>query len=169
MMRDPAKKAAPHEPILLLALILVAAAAGCTQAPGQTGPQAPPGQPALSTGIPDGLDEALQEIDQMEELPETAREFSITARQWEFVPARIEVDEGDLVVLHVKSIDVTHGLWLPEFGIDRKLEPGATVTVQFVASRGGTFSMICSVYCGDGHFQMKGEIVVNPREFPVVG
>lgn len=148
---------------LFLVLILVVISSGCTQTTdeqlGKTQNQTPRGGGEITD---DFLDEALTELELTEDLPEEiVKEFEVTARQWEFVPGSIEVNKGDRVILHVESIDVTHGIWIPEFGINEKLEPGKTVTIDFVADREGTFPLICSVFCGDGHFQMKGKLIVK--------
>ena len=93
------------------------------------------------------------------------REFIMTAKQWEFVPNTIEVNKGDRVRLKITSIDVKHGIAIPDFGIDNVvLNPGKTETVEFTADKTGTFSpgMICTVYCGEGHAGMKGTIIVKP-------
>lgn len=91
------------------------------------------------------------------------KEFNVIAKQWEFVPNVIEVNKGDRVRLKITSIDVTHGIGLPDFGIDSvRLPPNETKIVEFVADKTGTFNtMICTAYCGTGHADMKGSIVVK--------
>lgn len=89
------------------------------------------------------------------------KEFNITARQWAFDPATITVKQGDTVKLVIKSIDVTHGIALPAFDISRRLEPGKTVTIEFTADQKGTYSFFCSVFCGAGHSDMKGTLIVE--------
>ncbi len=89
------------------------------------------------------------------------RQFTMTARQWEFSPDTITVNKGDTVVLSIRSIDVAHGFALPEFGVNERLEPGKVVEVEFVADKTGTFSFFCSVLCGAGHSDMKGTLVVE--------
>lgn len=89
------------------------------------------------------------------------KEFSLTAKKWEFTPSIITVNKGDSVKLTIKSADVDHGFLLPEFGINKKLEAGKTVTVEFVADKTGTFSFSCNVFCGDGHGDMKGTLKVQ--------
>ncbi len=85
----------------------------------------------------------------------------MTAKQWEFVPARIVVNEGDTVVLTITSEDVDHGFSLPTFGVNATLEAGKAVTVKFVANKKGTFTFSCSVFCGSGHSHMSGTLVVE--------
>jgi cytochrome c oxidase subunit 2 len=89
------------------------------------------------------------------------KEFEITAKQWEFIPDTITVNKGDKVKLHVKSVDVTHGFALPEFGINETLTQGNTVTIEFIANKSGEFVFSCSVYCGSGHSNMKGKLIVK--------
>lgn len=89
------------------------------------------------------------------------KEFSVVAKQWEFIPNTITVNKGDVVKLSIKSVDVAHGFYLPAFGVSEYLEPGKTVSVEFVADKTGTFPFTCSVYCGIGHGEMKGQLVVK--------
>lgn len=89
------------------------------------------------------------------------KEFTMTAKKWDFSPSTITVNKGDTVKLHIKSIDVTHGFGLPDFGINENLAPGKTVDVEFVADKTGTFTFACTVFCGSGHGGMKGQLVVK--------
>ena len=88
------------------------------------------------------------------------KEFSITAKQFEFVPSVITVNQGDRVVLTLNSSDVAHGFFLSEFNMNVTLPAGETKKVEFVADKAGTFSFRCSVPCGSGHQLMQGTLVV---------
>jgi len=90
-----------------------------------------------------------------------AKEFDVTAKQFEFVPGVITVNEGDTVRLNVTSVDVAHGISIPEFGVNERIEVGQTAIVEFVADQKGTFTMHCSVFCGTGHGLMKGTLIVE--------
>ena len=68
---------------------------------------------------------------------------------------------GDKVRLKVKSIDVDHGLAIPEFGVNLILKPNELQTVEFVADKKGEFPFFCSVYCGVGHGGMRGKLIVE--------
>lgn len=87
--------------------------------------------------------------------------FSVTAKQWEFIPSTITVQKGDRVKLEITSVDVEHGIAIPEFGVSTELYPGKTATVEFTADKAGTFSFFCNVYCGSGHRDMKGTLRVT--------
>lgn len=92
------------------------------------------------------------------------RTIEVIARKFAFEPAQIEVNEGERVRLVVHSADGVHGVGIKRFGVS-KLVPrgGAPVTIEFVASAAGTFPILCSEYCGEGHEDMKGALVVRAR------
>ncbi len=93
--------------------------------------------------------------------PETRR-FEITASRYQFVPARIEVRQGDVVELVLRSLDTDHGLAIKAYGVKVAIPKGGeSVGVSFVARQPGTFPFECSEYCGSGHKRMKGELVVE--------
>lgn len=87
--------------------------------------------------------------------------FEMVARQWAFEPATITVNEGDTVVINIKSTDVAHGIAISAFGVNEKLEPGKVTKVQFIADKKGTFPFVCSVFCGSGHGAMRGTLIVE--------
>ncbi len=89
------------------------------------------------------------------------KEFSMTAKQWEFTPSTLTVKKGDKVKLSIKSVDVAHGFTLTAFGISERLEPNKTVVVEFTADKVGTHSFFCSVSCGAGHRDMQGTLTVT--------
>lgn len=89
------------------------------------------------------------------------KEFKITAKQFTFSPDTIEINKGDKVRLIVTSTDVPHGISIPEYGINERLDPGKPVTIEFTAEKEGTFTAFCSVFCGAGHSGMKGKIIVK--------
>ena len=111
-------------------------------------------KPSVSVEVvkPDGnLDIAAGEV----------REFTMTAKRWNFEPDTITVNKGDRVKLSITSVDVTHGFTIPEFGVNSRLEPGEETAVEFVADKSGAFQFFCSVQCGEGHSAMEGQLIVN--------
>jgi cytochrome c oxidase subunit 2 len=92
------------------------------------------------------------------------REFEVTAARFRFEPASLEVTEGDRIALTLRSADGTHGFAIPDFQVKATIPKGGSpVTVEFVAAKAGTFKFECSEYCGSGHRQMKGRLVVAAR------
>jgi cytochrome c oxidase subunit 2 len=91
------------------------------------------------------------------------REVTINAEQFAFDPPVLRVNQGDRVILTVQATDVVHGLYLDEYGINVRVEPGVSQQVEFVADRTGKFRYRCSVACGTLHPFMIGEMVVGPN------
>lgn len=87
--------------------------------------------------------------------------FDMEAKQWEFVPSTITVNQGDTVIINATSTDVVHGFLIPEYNINVDLPVDETVKIEFVADKKGEFSFRCSVYCGSGHGAMTGTLIVN--------
>jgi len=91
----------------------------------------------------------------------SVKEFDIVAKKWDFNPSTIRVKEGDIVKLNVESIDVSHGLAIFEFGINERLNPGKTVSIEFTADKAGEYVFLCTVPCGKGHGSMRGTLIVE--------
>ena len=102
-----------------------------------------------------------KEVEEPSQQAGEVKEFKMTAKQFAFEPSTIEVNKGDKVRLIVISTDVPHGISIPEYGINERLDPGKEVTIEFTADKEGTFTAFCSVFCGSGHSSMKGKIVVK--------
>ncbi len=92
------------------------------------------------------------------------REIPVVAKRFTFEPARIEVAEGEHVRLVVTSADGVHGLEIKKFKVNKKIPRGGDkITIDFVASAPGTYPILCSEYCGNGHEEMKGTLVVAAK------
>ncbi len=90
-----------------------------------------------------------------------ARRIEVTASRYRFEPSRIEVTQGDVVDLVVRSADTDHGFAIEAYNVKVEVPKGGEpVAVSFLASRPGTFPIKCSEYCGSGHKRMRAELVV---------
>ncbi len=88
--------------------------------------------------------------------------FRINAFRYAFDPDVIEVNQGDKVRIIAKSLDGAHGFAIPDFGVNLYLDgSGEEQVAEFVADRKGSFPFYCSVFCGSGHSDMRGVLVVK--------
>jgi len=87
--------------------------------------------------------------------------IEITAKRFEFSPARITLRQGETVILRLRSRDVTHGFFMKPLGIDATIEPGKATDVTVTPRAAGTYTVICDLFCGAGHGTMHMEIVVE--------
>ena len=94
-------------------------------------------------------------------LAQDAGEIKVTAKKYEFEPAQIRVKKGDHVKLQITAVDHDHGFKLEAFHVDQKIKKGEATTVEFTPDQTGTFPFECSKFCGMGHKNMKGELVVE--------
>jgi len=75
----------------------------------------------------------------------------------------ITVNQGDTVRLVVTAMDVAHSLVIHDFDVDTDyIAKGKTATVEFTATKSGTFTYDCMIYCSPQHPDMKGTLIVNP-------
>lgn len=89
------------------------------------------------------------------------REIKVIARKFEFSPKTITVSKGERVRLVVSSEDVDHGFAIKEFGIDQEIKAKQTKVIELTPEKEGRFQFTCSVFCGDGHADMVGELIVT--------
>jgi cytochrome c oxidase subunit II len=92
------------------------------------------------------------------------RVIRMTAIRFRYSPDVIEVEQGVPVILQLTSLDRDHGFSVPDLGLRIDVEPEKTAQVRFVPDKPGTFPFHCDVFCGSGHEEMAGRIVVTPRK-----
>ena len=92
------------------------------------------------------------------------RVIEVVAKRFAFEPSEIQVTVGERVRLVLRTADGLHGVELKKFKINKEIPRGnKAVTVEFTADEAGRFPFFCSEYCGDGHDDMKGVLVVAAR------
>ncbi len=68
---------------------------------------------------------------------------------------------GKPVKVLLRSIDVIHDFYVPEFRAKMDLMPGLVTYFWFTPTRVGTFEVLCAAFCGVGHPEMRGSVVVE--------
>jgi len=111
----------------------------------------------------DMFDPLEQKDENISNLSEYIR-VNVNMFRYGFEPENITVKQGDKVMLTITSLDVGHGFALPDFGINEKVPPEKSVTVQFTANIAGKFKFFESVYSGKDWKKMKGTFIVSPSK-----
>ena len=100
---------------------------------------------------------------------QTKRDFDITARKFRFTVSgtdaqEIRVTQDDLVRITLSAADVPHSFTLPEYRIQKRVEPGRDVMFEFRAEKPGRFEFYCSL-TNDGCRErgMVGALIVVAR------
>ncbi len=88
----------------------------------------------------------------------------ILAEQFEFTPGTIRLTSGEHYRLVFLSSDVVHGASLiQEKSLNTVVMPEMSSAMSIEPIRQGQILLLCNEYCGDGHDQMKGKIIVEAR------
>jgi cytochrome c oxidase subunit II len=74
--------------------------------------------------------------------------------------------KGQPVVFHLRSLDVIHSFFVPEFSVKLDAVPGITTTVRVTPTRLGRYPAECTELCGAGHSLMRAPVhVVSDSAF----
>lgn len=74
----------------------------------------------------------------------------------------IPIDKPVKVLL--RSIDVLHDFYVPEFRAKMDMIPGSVTYYWFTPTRTGSFEVLCAELCGQGHPFMRGTVLVDTAE-----
>ena len=78
----------------------------------------------------------------------------------------LHVPAGRPVLIKLKTQDVQHSFYLPEFRIKQDAVPGLRIPVWFEADKPGEYVLQCAELCGWGHYKMNAKVVAHePSEY----
>jgi cytochrome c oxidase subunit II len=92
---------------------------------------------------------------------EAPQVVKLVAERFKYTPAEFRVKAGQPVVLEFNSVDFVHGFHMPDLKVRADLPPGRPTRVQLGALRPGTYDFLCDNFCGDGHEEMHGRMIVE--------
>jgi cytochrome c oxidase subunit II len=100
------------------------------------------------------------------------RDIGVTAMKHQFKVsgsnrAEIQVVQDDLVRITLTSEDIPHSFTLPDYRIQKRVEPGREVTFEFRAEKTGRFEFHCSMTADNCRERgMVGVLIVSPKSSP---
>jgi cytochrome c oxidase subunit 2 len=84
----------------------------------------------------------------------------------QIVSPELYLAKGQPVVFKLRSLDVIHSMFIPEFSEKIDAVPGITTTLRVTPTRLGTYPAECTELCGAGHSLMRANVrVVSPTAF----
>ncbi len=100
----------------------------------------------------------------VEQVGENEFEVYMVALQFIFRPDPVEVPEGSEVTFYITSDNVVHGYQIVGTNVNTMVIPGqiAEITVEF--DEAGEYGVLCNEYCGIGHADMEGKVIVHPED-----
>jgi cytochrome c oxidase subunit 2 len=60
----------------------------------------------------------------------------------------------------LRSKDVTHAFFVPQFRVKQDAVPGLAIPVHFTATKPGEYEIACAELCGMQHYKMRGRLQV---------
>jgi cytochrome c oxidase subunit 2 len=98
---------------------------------------------------------------------------NVTGKQftWTFEYPQEEVGSTELVLpidrpvdFRIRTDDVIHSFWVPEFRLKSDAVPGLTTKVRLTPDRLGRYQVVCTELCGIGHAVMRQDVRVVPED-----
>jgi cytochrome c oxidase subunit II len=84
----------------------------------------------------------------------------------DFGAGELHVPVGADVQLNLSATDVIHSFWVPEFRLKQDAIPGIPTQLRFIATKPGTYPVVCTELCGSYHGAMRSKVVVHtPEDF----
>ena len=78
----------------------------------------------------------------------------------------MHVPVNKVVHIHLRSQDVIHSFFVPQFRMKQDAVPGREIVQWFEATKPGKYELPCAELCGFGHSGMRGWIYVHtPDEY----
>ena len=65
------------------------------------------------------------------------------------------------VELLLRSIDVIHNFYIPEFRAKMDMVPGLVTYYWITPTKTGEYEILCAELCGTGHYAMLGTVIVE--------
>lgn len=77
---------------------------------------------------------------------------------------QLYIPEGKTILAQLRSVDVIHSFFLPNFRVKQDIVPGITVQVWWDSNTNGNFEIACSELCGLGHYRMRARLIIYTKE-----
>jgi cytochrome c oxidase subunit 2 len=88
-------------------------------------------------------------------------EVVMLGQAWSFTPNEVRVPAGAEVTFLMTTPDVIHGFHVEGTRINVMLIPGQVARVEYTFEEPGEHLIICHEYCGIGHHNMWGRVIVE--------
>jgi cytochrome c oxidase subunit 2 len=85
----------------------------------------------------------------------------LEGRMWQWYPT-LELKSGVPYTIWLSSTDVTHSLVIGGQHLVFDAVPGHEYGVRLTPGKPGTYLLYCAEYCGLGHQDMAGRLIVTP-------
>lgn len=79
------------------------------------------------------------------------------------IDGELHIPIGKSVQLNISAVDVIHSLWLPQFRLKQDAIPGQPSQLRVVATKTGSYPIVCAELCGSYHGSMRTQVVIHEQ------
>ncbi len=76
----------------------------------------------------------------------------------------LHIPVGADIQLNIAATDVIHSFWVPQFRLKQDAIPGMNTELRFVATKPGTYPVVCTELCGAYHGAMRSKVIVHTKD-----
>jgi len=76
----------------------------------------------------------------------------------------IHLENNKPVKILLRSVDVLHNWYVPQFRAKMDAVPGVVTYYWFEPTKIGEYEVLCAEYCGVGHYGMRGRVFVKSEQ-----
>ena len=76
----------------------------------------------------------------------------------------LHILKDQAVKVNLRSIDVLHNFYIPQFRAKMDMLPGIITYYWFIPEKTGEYESLCAEYCGTGHYAMRGYVKVDEEK-----
>lgn len=85
----------------------------------------------------------------------------VVAKKFEYLPSEIRLKVGEPVILELISEDIVMGFNIPDLKTRADIIPNIKTRLSLTPDKAGEFPFYCDIFCGSGHEDMTGIIIVS--------
>jgi len=78
--------------------------------------------------------------------------------------ADLHLEINQPVKVELRSYDVLHNFYVPQFRAKMDTVPGIITYYWFTPTKTGDFEVLCAEFCGTGHYAMRGKVLVDEKQ-----
>jgi len=78
--------------------------------------------------------------------------------------ADLHLEINQPVKVELRSLDVLHNFYVPQFRAKMDMLPGIITYYWFIPEKKGDYEILCAEYCGTGHYAMRGRVLVDEEK-----
>jgi len=78
--------------------------------------------------------------------------------------ADLHLEINQPVKVELRSLDVLHNFYVPQFRAKMDMLPGTITYYWFTPEKKGDYEVLCAEYCGTGHYAMRGRVLVDEEK-----